>query len=681
MSNPRRKKSGQFDRNHPQHKMPTVNKSKLQRRSRGAVGRDRSDLDHKHQRLIGIWGCLGLGTLGLLLRLGWLQIIQASTLQQQAQNRQTVVERPFVPRRTIVDRSNNQVAIDRPSYTIYAHPKLFSEVVTGKGLPKLGTKVKIPAPEMAQRLAPILDKSIQELTTKFQQRQTGVLLGTGFSEDVVNRIRSLKMDGLDIRQGELDYTRFYPQDNMMAEVLGYIGLDETAKNRQAKAGVEYSQSLLLKREIREYRLTQTAKREILPDRVTPDFLHTDDLQLRLTVDLRLQRAAREALKQKMQEWKAPRGTVIVMDAETGAIRALVVEPTYNPNQYSNDVRNYELKVGKDRSMSLLRNSAVSDLYEPGSTFKPIAIAIALENGIIKPTSTIVDNGSVTVASDSPPIRNSHLEKNGTIDISQVLQRSSNVGMVKIMQRLKPDTYYSWLQRIGLGQKSGIDLPSEERGEFRTRREFLSSLVYPADTSFGQGFSVTPIQLVTLIGSIANGGKLVTPHVVDGLYDNTGIRKDKPTVREPIQIFSPHNANAVLAMMKSVVDLGSGIKAKIPGYQIAGKTGTSQKAIQGGYGKEKITSFVGILPVDGQHRYVVFAAIDEPKGKAKEKAFGSNVAAPIVKSVMESLISIEGIPPSDPAELKKYQEELHKNNANKEKTTKNQAGAATTTGSH
>jgi cell division protein FtsI (penicillin-binding protein 3) len=203
----------------------------------------------------------------------------------------------------------------------------------------------------------------------------------------------------------------------------------------------------------------------------------------------------------------------------------------------------------------------------------------------------------------------------------------------------------------LGQKSEIDLPLEARGELRSRHEFVASPIYPANTAFGQGFSLTPIQMVTLIGSIANGGKLVTPHVVEGLFDREGVRMDRSNRPEPSQIFSPVNTQAVLEMMEDVVKKGSGEKAQIPGYRIAGKTGTSQKAVSGGYKQDdkKITSFVGILPVDGQHRYVVFAAIDEPKGK--EKAFGSNVAAPIVKSIMESLISIEGIPPSDPSQIK------------------------------
>jgi cell division protein FtsI (penicillin-binding protein 3) len=400
----------------------------------------------------------------------------------------------------------------------------------------------------------------------------------------------------------------------------------------------------LKREVKEYRLTQTARREILPDRVTRDFLHTDDLQLRLTVDLRLQHAARQALRQKMDEWNAPRGTVIVMDADTGAVRSLVVEPTYDPNNYARDVQRYSKIVGKDRAMSLLRNSAVSDLYEPGSTFKPIAIAIALENGVIKTTDTFYDSGRIVVGKHT--IQNFDKKGNGRIDVAQILQRSSNVGMVQIMQRLKSDVYYNWLQKIGLGQKSGIDLPSEERGEVRSRKEFMAEKIYPANTAFGQGFSLTPIQLVTLMGSLANGGKLVTPHVVEGLFDSAGVRKDKPNRPEPSQIFSPKNAQTVLELMESVVTKGSGTKAQIAGYRVAGKTGTAQQVYTDD--DKKVTSFVGILPVGGQHRYVVFAAVDRPKGK--EKAYGGNVAAPIVKAVMESLISIEGIPPSDPSKV-------------------------------
>ncbi len=640
MSNIRRNKSEQFSQNH--------RRRSLQRRS--FIGKDARSQgqDRPNRRLAGVWLVLGLSSLGLLARLVWLQVVNAPNLQAKALQQQSISKRPFVPRRTIVDRSNNQIAIDRPSYTLYAHPSKFSEVLRGKGLPKNGRKVPVTPLVMAQKLAPILNREVAELAAKFQQRQTGVFIASGLPEDVGSQIMALKLDGLDVTQGDLDYTRFYPQDDLVAEFLGYLDWEH-----KAQAGVESSQSLLLERKLASYQLTKTGgnKGVILPDRVTPDFLHTDDLKLKLTVDLRLQRAARTALRQKMTEWNAHRGTVIVMDADTGAVRALAIEPTYDPNHYARDVQEYSKIVGAADAPKLLQNAAVSDVYEPGSTFKPIAVAIALENGVITPQTTFVDSGSITVGQDT--IRNADKKGNGKIDIAQILQRSSNIGMVKIMQRLKPNVYYDWLQRIGLGQKSGIDLPLEARGELRSRQEFVASPIYPANTAFGQGFSLTPMQLVTLIGSIANGGKLVTPHVVEGLFDSEGIRKDKPVRPEPSQIFSPTNAQSVLEMMESVVTSGSGEKAQIPGYRIAGKTGTSQKAVAGGYKHDdkKITSFVGILPVDGQHRYVVFAAIDEPN-KGKEKAFGSNVAAPIVKSVMESLISIEGIPPSNPVDIEK-----------------------------
>ncbi len=633
-----RRKLGQIDVHPPTKSSPAAASS---RRDEAAVDRDRSTA-----RSISLWFCLGMGAFGLASRLVWLQVIDAANLQQKAQAQQSVTVRPFVPRRPIVDRDNNQMAIDRPTYTVYAHPVQFREIAAVKRVGKHkidnGAK-KVPIAEMAARIAPILVSAratvsqsnvASERTTllaKFQQRQTGVLLGRGLRQDVVARLRALKVDGLDIRQGADDYTRYYPQDDLAAEVLGYVGAQ-----RQAQAGVEQSQSALIEREVPAYQLTRTARGTILPDKVTPDLLHTDDLSLKLTIDLRLQRAARAALQQKMIEWQAEKGTVIVMEAETGAIRALVVSPTYDPNHYGRDVA----KAG----LGITRNWAVADLYEPGSTFKPISVAIALENGIITPHSTFFDRGAIEVGTDT--IRNANLEANGTIDVAQVLQRSSNVAMVQMMQRLQPNIFYNWLQRVGLGQKSGIDLPAEATGHLVDRYHFVHTPISPANTAFGQGISLTPVQLTTLICSIANGGKLVKPYVVEGLVDGDGIRRDKPTRAEPSQLFAPKNAKAVLEMMETVVTDGSGVKAKIDGYHIAGKTGTSQIAANGGYGNGKITSFVGILPVNAERHYVVFAALADPK-KPGEKAYGSNVATPIVKSVMESLITIERIPPNKP----------------------------------
>lgn len=218
-------------------------------------------------------------------------------------------------------------------------------------------------------------------------------------------------------------------------------------------------------------------------------------------------------------------------------------------------------------------------------------------------------------------------------------------MVKIIQKLNASTYYGWLERIGLGQRLETDLPSAVASQLKPQEEFINSPIEPATTSFGQGFSITPLQLVQMHGALANGGKLVTPHVVKGLIDSKKQIHDSLNLPKPRQIFSPVTAQTVVEMMEIVVANGTGKAAKIPGYRIAGKTGTAQKASKsGGYRSDaRITSFVSILPVE-LPRYVVLALVDEPKGA---HAYGGTVAAPIVKSVMEALISLEKIAPSQP----------------------------------
>jgi cell division protein FtsI (penicillin-binding protein 3) len=632
MSNTRRTKSVQFRRNSRSRNVSLGESNGTDSPPKRPRKPFKIQLKHLPSRLMGVWIVLGLGALGLLMRLGWLQILAAADLQKSARSHQVTTVRPFVPRRPIIDRNGNFVAIDRPSYAIYANPQAFKQTVPSKG--GKSEKIDITPTQMAQTLAPILNRDPAQLAAQFQTGKR-IRLGYSLSEDVKARIEALHNDGLEINKTESYYTRFYPQNDMLAEILGYLDLEH-----KAKAGVEASQSSLLERKVDDYTLSQTRNGGILPDLVKTDLLHTDDLKLQLTVDLRLQRAAREALRHKMKEWDALRGTVIVMDAQSGAIRAMVVEPTYDPNHYAD-------YANSGRSI-LFKNWAVSDTYEPGSTFKPLNVAIALDNGIIKPNTTFYDGGAITVGIRT--FKNADKKGNGTIDVAQVLQHSSNVGMVQMMQKLQPNIYYDWLQRIGLDRRSGIDLPAEARGSIVPFKDFKSTPEYRATSAFGQGgFSLSPIQLTTMTASLANGGKSVVPHLVEGLFDSHGIQQNKLALPESRQIFSPETADTVLKMMETVVTnkAGSGGKAKICGYRVAGKTGTAQKNGNKGYQEDskKITSFIGILPVDQQHRYVVFAAIDRPN-ENRGKAFGSNVAAPVVKTVMESLIAIEGIPPSD-----------------------------------
>ncbi|MBH8578188.1 penicillin-binding protein 2 [Nostocaceae cyanobacterium CENA369] len=558
-------------------------------------------------RLLIVWGILIAAGLGLAINLYQLQIVRGPKLTQQARNQQMVNLRPYTPRRLVVDRINNVLAIDRPVYTLFAHPKLFDK----------------SNQQMADLLAPLLDKNATDLVKTFQGQKSGITLATALPEAVADRITGMRLNGLELIQ---KYSRFYPTEDLAADVVGYVNLD-----RRGQAGVEYSQEKLLERSVQTVRLSRAGNGALMPAYAPDGFLHFDDMQLQLTIDSRLQRAARAALKQQMEKFRAKRGAVIVMDAFDGSLLALVSQPTYNPNEYSK------------ADISLFKNWTVADLYEPGSTFKPVNVAIALENGVIKPDDMFNDPGSIQVANYT--IRNAEHNGYGRISIAQILQNSSNIGMVQIIQRLRPSLYYNWLERLGLGQTVDTDLPFEVRGRLKSQEEFITSPIEPATTSFGQGFSLTPLQLVQMHGALANGGKLVTPHVVRGLIDSKGQMHYSPELPKPRQIFSATTTQKVVEMMETVVTEGTGKVSQIPGYRIAGKTGTAQKASpNGGYiPGARITSFVAILPAESP-RYVVFALVDEPKG---ENAYGSTVAAPIVKSVMETLIPLEQIPPSQP----------------------------------
>ncbi|GCL36381.1 peptidoglycan glycosyltransferase [Sphaerospermopsis reniformis] len=556
-------------------------------------------------RLLIVWGILVAAGLGLAFNLYRLQIIDGAKLTQRARNQQMVNERPFIPRRPVVDRNNNMLAIDRPVYTLYAHPKLFDK----------------SKEEIAEKIAPILNKDARQLVKTFESRSSGILIANGIGENIADRLISFRLNGLEFIQ---KYSRFYPQDDLVANVVGYVNLD-----RQGQAGVEYSQETLLERSRQTVRLSRAGNGAIMPTYAPEGFLHSDDLKLQLTIDHRLQRAARTVLKQQIDKFQAKRGAVIVMDATDGSLLALVSHPTYNANQYSK------------ADISLFRNWPVADLYEPGSTFKPLIVAIALENGVIKPEDVFNDPGTIKVADRI--IKNAEINSFRRINIAEILQTSSNVGMVQIIQRLKPRTYYNWLEKLGLGQKMDTDLPFAVSGSLKRQEKFLSSNLEPATTSFGQGFSLTPLQLVQMHGALANGGKLITPHVVEGLIDNQGKIHYSPNLPAPRQIFSPTTTQKVMDMMETVVSQGSGKASQIKGYGIAGKTGTAQKASpKGGYiPGARITSFVGIVPAEAP-RYVVLAIVDEPKGA---NAYGGTVTAPIVKSVMEVLIPMQKIPPS------------------------------------
>ncbi len=568
------------------------------KRQRSAPVATPRPLGSNRLRILVVWALLMLAMGAIASRLVWLQLLQGDNLAQLAQQQRYIPTVQRQLRHPIIDRQGNILAVDRVVYTLYAHPDLF----------------KLPPSEVAARLSPVLETPERDLVAQFGQQPTGIRVLNDLPESVANRIQRLRLDGLELIPQQ---QRFYPQQQLFAPIIGFVNLDG-----EAQAGLElaYQDELLL----------PTQAPALISETAAPDHpTQTATAGLQLTLDSRLQRIAQQELQAVVQRHGAKRGTVMAMDAHSGEILALATVPTYDPNRYY------------DADLSAFRNWAVSDLYEPGSTFKSINIAIALEEGVIAPDERVNDSGSLRIGPWT--IRNHDFVQRGgrgVISITDVLKYSSNIGMVRIMEKMTPETYLNWLKKIPLDQPSGIDLPAEATGHIKDREQFIRSRIEPATTSFGQGFSLSPVKLLQLQALLANGGKLVTPHVIQGLVDSDGHTLWEPERPNPQPIFSSQTSQQVMAMLETVVADGTEA-AQVEGYRIGGKTGTAQKAAGGGYGRGRITSFVGILPTDAP-RYVVLGIIDEPQGA---NAFGSTVAAPLVQEVTESLVVLEGLPPT------------------------------------
>ncbi|WP_017303696.1 peptidoglycan D,D-transpeptidase FtsI family protein [Spirulina subsalsa] len=574
----------------------------------GGVGRHRKTGRLLWSRLFLVWGALLAGSAALAFNLYQLQIVQGDKFMEKAQQQQMVYMRPYVPRRPIVDRHGNVLATDRLVYKLFAHPKLF----------------KIPPEEIAARLAPILERDSGRLLEAFQRRASGIPIAHRLPEERADQVAALGLDGLElIRQ----YSRLYPQQELAAEIVGYVDVDH-----KGQSGLEFTQQDLLERNVRTLRLNRAGNGALMPDHIPEGFMNFDDQRLQLTLDMRLQRVARSILKQQIANYQAKRGAVIVMDVHDGSILALVCEPTFDPNEYSK------------YNINLFRNWTVTDLYEPGSTFKPINIAIALDKGVIDENAILADPGRVQI--ERWEIRNHDFERRGgrgRLNLSQTLIYSSNVAMVNLVRKMRVQDYYEALQNLKMNQRMGIELPGESAGQLKSPQQFFASPVEAATSSFGQGFSLTPLKLVQLHAALANGGKLVTPHVVNAMIDGEGnVIKRLPTPKTE-RIFSQETTEIVMRKMEDTINSSAGATVQIPNYRIGGKSGTAQKASPAGgyYSDLKIVSFIASLPVEDP-KYVVLAVLDEPKG---DNAFGSTVAGPVVRSVTEALIAIEGIPPS------------------------------------
>jgi cell division protein FtsI (penicillin-binding protein 3) len=543
--------------------------------------------------------------LSLFGRLINLQVFKASDLQRKAKLIQSSKTTSLKKRRSIVDRNKRLIAYDKPLYKLWAHPKYFN--FPGDSVKTVRTKQ-----EVVSKLSTILGIKDEILLGKFNNRMRGIELLDKISEEKAEKIKNLQISGLDL----FKYSqRYYPQGEIYSNLVGFVN-----NENKASAGLE----LHLDNRIKVFDKSSLIKRggdgTPLPDNSAPGDFLSDHKSLGLTLDSKLQKASFNALSRQISKWNAKKGFAIVMDVNNGKILSLVAVPSYDPNKFW------------QYDSELFKGWYSQDLFEPGSTFKPINLALALEEKVIQKDGSVEDIGKINVGGWT--LTNWDKKGNGYIDYPKVLQVSSNVGMVKIMQNLDPKIYWEWLKNLGIDKNLETDLYESTPGQLKRKDLFVNQSIEPAVASFGKGFSISPLKLVQLHAALANGGFEVTPHV-------TSTFKERVNKNSKKQFFSQEVSKTILEWMETVVDKGSGSGVKIEGYRIAGKTGTSLKALNGSYTSKKVCSFVATLPVNNP-KYVVLVVVDEP---SKPYAYGSTVAVPVAKEIVESLIVIEKIPPS------------------------------------
>jgi cell division protein FtsI/penicillin-binding protein 2 len=518
----------------------------------------------------------------LLLAVGatkaaWLGVVKAGTLKRAAVGQQEADVTIPARRGSITDAHGIDLAVSEPAMDIAATPRLVTD-----------------ATKAATKIAPLLGKPEDYVLRQLARRDTGfVYLGRGVPADAADRVKKLAIAGLEFIPR---YRRVYPRAWMASQVLGGVGTDGNGLG-----GLEYDYDKTLSGADGERRLVKDAMGQPIEMRdVKPvEAGHT----LRLTLDANLQDQAEQVLADVGAKWRPTGATAIVMNPNTGAILALANWPRVNAN------------TPGQAPASAAVNRAVGINYEPGSTFKAITVAAALEDGKVTP-DTHFSIPPVLAVSD----RQIHdAEDHGYVDYttSDILKVSSNIGAVLIAQRLggaKP--FDAWIRRFGFGKPTGVDLPGEERGQVLPLSKYSGSTM--GNLPIGQGISVTPMQMAAAYAAIANGGILRPPHIVAAV----GGKATKAPAGK--RVISAATSASLRTMLEGVLGPGGTASgADIPGYKLAGKTGTAEKAINGQYSKDKyVASFVGFAPATNP-KLLAAVIVDEPKGEI----YGGQVAAP------------------------------------------------------
>ncbi len=553
-----------------------------------------------------LWACL-------VTRAAWIQLIPNQRLEalkrRQFETTITLGNR----RGEILDRKGNELATSAPAWSLFADPKILENSrETSRQLAQIFRK-KHPAAEQ-RRVARQLNEKIKNKRRRF------IWIERQMASDRKVEIEKLKIKGLGFIE---EPRRIYPNEKLLANVLGFVG-----QEGRGLEGLELKYNGALSGERRKVALQKDARGRPL---VINGRLFTevpDGATVELTIDRDLQFVVERELAEAVTEHDAAAGTALVLDAQTSEILAMATLPTFNSNEgarYNPEVR---------------RNRSVTDLFEPGSTLKTFVMAAAVENSKIQPNTKISGEWGQMKLGDRVIREADAKHKFGMITVTEALAYSSNIVSAKVAKMMGDRGLREAYQRFGFGETSGVDLPGEARGLLQPLpwRDHLL-----ANISFGHGVAVTPLQVANAYAAIANGGLLKRPYIVKSVRDS---ESGEITLEQPKVIRRALSAEAAakmrLMLSATTIGEGTGINARVPGFPVAGKTGTAQRVLEGGRGYEAgayVSSFVGFLPVNDP-KYVIFVALDKPQ----RNYYGSAVAAPVFSRIARYAVTRAGLSP-------------------------------------
>jgi cell division protein FtsI/penicillin-binding protein 2 len=554
---------------------------------------------------------------GVMARLFSLQILRYGYYSALAQDQQQFYKKIFPKRGEIFmqDLSSKQrngqnsyfpLAINRDFKQIYLVPRDIPED---------------KREELAEDLAQLLDLDKELVLARMNKKGDPYEpLKHKVSHEIAQQVENLGIKGVEVAP---ESWRYYPNNSLAAHVVGFVGINEGKKIGQY--GLEGYYEDELKGKVGSLTGEKDTSGHWIPSLNQKLEPAQDGSNLILTIDQNIQFKAEKELAQAVERWQANGGTIIVMEPKTGAIRAMASLPSFDPNEYS-----------KVEDIDIFLNPAIQKVYEPGSVFKPITIAAGLDSKLISPETTYQDKGQVRIKGSV--ITNVDGKAHGLQTMTQVLEKSLNTGAVFVQQKIGQDIFSDYVQKFNFGQLTGVDLTGEVKGDIFNL--FSGREINLATISFGQGITVTPLELIAAVGAIANEGKLMRPFLVEKVIKPNGeeVVSQPKVIRD---VISSGTSRDLTRMMVSVVENGFGKPAKVPGYDIAGKTGTAQVPDfeKGGYSEEIIHSFVGFAPAFNPE-FVILIKLDKPKGIR----FAADSVSPVFKRLAEYLLNYLEIPP-------------------------------------